>query len=88
MSENVKTKNKGRARARRPDGDDQFDTPNGYGSSSGGYNPQDWGRKRLSHGGCVYIDTDHLELCVPETPDAFEHTAAGPETDTTRSTTP
>src|SRR5262245_11870219 len=31
------------------------------------YNSLDWGRKFLAqNGGCVYIDLDHLELCLPE----------------------
>jgi proteasome accessory factor A len=39
-------------------------------------NPQDWGRKYLaSNGGCVYIDLDHLELCLPEVLSAFDHVA-------------
>ena len=43
----------------------------------GGWNPQDWGRKFLpANGGCIYIDLDHLELCVPETLTAWEHAAA------------
>lgn len=41
------------------------------------WNPQDWGRKFLpTNGGCVYIDLDHLELCVPETCSAWDHAAA------------
>lgn len=37
-------------------------------------NPQDWGRKYLpSNGGCVYIDLNHLELCIPEVRSAFDH---------------
>ena len=40
-------------------------------------NPQDWGRKFLdSNGGCVYIDLDHLELCLPEVLSAYDHVAA------------
>ncbi len=66
----------------------QYGFSYGYGSSysSGGgydgygwgsYSPQDWGRKFLpSNGGCVYIDLDHLELCVPEVMSAFDHVAA------------
>ncbi len=39
-------------------------------------NPQDWGRKYLpSNGGCVYIDLNHLELCIPEVRSAFDHLA-------------
>ncbi|MFH1681965.1 MAG: proteasome accessory factor PafA2 family protein [Candidatus Eisenbacteria bacterium] len=39
--------------------------------------PQDVGRKFLaSNGGCVYIDLNHLELCLPEVLGAREHVAA------------
>ena len=39
--------------------------------------PQDWGRKFLAeNGGCVYIDLDHLELCIPEVTNAWDHVAA------------
>src|SRR5438445_662902 len=41
-----------------------------------GYNAQDWGRKFLSNGGCVYIDLDHLELCIPEVLSARDHAAS------------
>jgi proteasome accessory factor A len=41
-----------------------------------GYNPQDWGRKWLTNGSCVYIDLDHLELCLPEVISAYDHVAA------------
>jgi proteasome accessory factor A len=45
--------------------------------TSGGWNPQDWGRKYLpTNGGCIYIDLDHLELCLPETLSAWDHAAA------------
>jgi len=45
--------------------------------SGSGYNPQDWGRKYLpSNGGCIYIDLDHLELCIPEVLSAYDHLAA------------
>ena len=38
---------------------------------------QDWGRKFLpGNGGCVYIDLDHLELCIPEVTNAWDHVAA------------
>jgi len=38
---------------------------------------QDWGRKFLAeNGGCVYIDLDHVELCVPEVTNAWDHVAA------------
>ena len=41
------------------------------------YNPQDWGRKYLpSNGGCVYIDLDHVEACIPEVMSAYDHAAA------------
>jgi proteasome accessory factor A len=40
-------------------------------------NAQDWGRKFLpSNGGCVYIDLDHVELCLPEVLSAYDHVAA------------
>ena len=43
----------------------------------GGWQPQDWGRKFLAtNGGCVYIDLDHLELCLPEVTSAWDHAAA------------
>jgi proteasome accessory factor A len=43
----------------------------------GGWQPQDWGRKFLAtNGGCVYIDLDHLELCLPEVVSAWDHAAA------------
>jgi proteasome accessory factor A len=39
-------------------------------------NPQDWGRKYLpTNGGCIYIDLDHLELCLPEVLSAYDHVA-------------
>ena len=39
-------------------------------------NPQDWGRKYLpSNGGCIYVDLDHLELCLPEVLSAYDHVA-------------
>jgi len=45
--------------------------------ASGAWNPQDWGRKYLpTNGGCIYIDLDHLELCLPETLSAWDHAAA------------
>jgi hypothetical protein len=40
------------------------------------HDPQDWGRKFLGNGGCVYIDLDHLELCLPEVVSAYDHVAA------------
>ncbi len=47
-------------------------------SSNGRANdPQDWGRKYLpSNGGCVYIDLNHLEVCIPEVTNAFDFVAA------------
>jgi len=37
----------------------------------------EWGRKFLpANGGCVYIDLDHLELCLPEVLSAWDHVAA------------
>jgi proteasome accessory factor A len=42
-----------------------------------GWSSQDWGRRYLpSNGGCVYIDLDHLELCIPEVLTAWDHAAA------------
>jgi proteasome accessory factor A len=39
--------------------------------------PQDRGRRFLTtNGGCVYIDLDHLEICLPEVTSAFDHAAA------------
>jgi hypothetical protein len=38
--------------------------------------PQDWGRKFLGNGGCVYVDLDHVELCLPELISAYDHVAA------------
>jgi Pup amidohydrolase len=41
------------------------------------WNPQDVGRKFLaSTAGCIYIDLDHFEVCVPETISAYDHVAA------------
>ena len=38
--------------------------------------PQDRGRLFLpGNGGCVYIDLDHLELCLPEVSNAYDHLA-------------
>ena len=55
----------------------------GYGYSSAGwsgtnaYNAQDCGRKFLgTNGGSIYVDLDHLELCIPEVLSAFDHAAA------------
>jgi proteasome accessory factor A len=53
-----------------------------YGTTSGStvhgsYNPQDWMRTYLpGNGGCVYIDLDHLEICLPEVLSARDHVAA------------
>ena len=45
-------------------------------SSSGGWSSRDWGRKYLAeNGGSVYIDLDHLELCLPEVLSAWDHVA-------------
>ena len=49
----------------------------GYEAGHGGYNPQDWMRTFLpGNGGCVYIDLDHLEVCLPEVLSARDHVAA------------
>jgi len=41
------------------------------------HDPRDWGRRFLAtNGGCIYIDLDHLELCLPEVHSAFDHVAA------------
>jgi hypothetical protein len=41
------------------------------------HDPQDWGRKYLpTNGGCVYIDLDHVEACLPEVISAYDHLAA------------
>lgn len=38
---------------------------------------REWGRKFLAgNGGCVYIDLDHLEVCLPEVLSAWDHVAA------------
>lgn len=61
------------------DGYASIDYGSGYGYSNQGYghNRQDWGRKYLkTNGGCVYIDLDHLELCLPEVVSAYDHVAA------------
>ncbi len=56
------------------------DAPNigvGFGSTrKSEYNPQDVGRIYLpENGGCVYIDLDHLEICLPEVKSAYDHVA-------------
>ncbi len=38
--------------------------------------PQDWGRRFLTNGGCAYVDLDHLELCTPEVRSATDHVAS------------
>ncbi len=39
--------------------------------------PSEWGRTFLpANGGCVYIDLDHLEVCLPEVLSAHDHVAA------------
>jgi len=49
----------------------------GDGSGDRVYTPQDWGRKYLpTSGGCVYIDLNHVEACVPEVISAYDHVAA------------
>ncbi len=56
-------------------GPSKSDSVNTYVSSV--WNPQDWGRKFLpANGGCIYIDLDHLELCLPETLSAWDHASA------------
>jgi Pup amidohydrolase len=46
-------------------------------SNNASHNIQDWARKFLTeNGGCVYIDLDHLELCIPEVTNAWDHVAA------------
>lgn len=48
-----------------------------YDSSYGTFDPQDWMRTYLpANGGCVYIDLDHLEICLPEVLSARDHVAA------------
>ncbi len=55
--------------------DDSNDSWSQYGYHS--YNCQDWGRKFLAdNGGCIYIDLNHLEVCLPECRCAFDHLAA------------
>jgi proteasome accessory factor A len=56
-----------------------YSLPSGSGAatSAWAYNPQDVSRRfLLSNGGCAYIDLDHVELCLPEVIDAFDHVAA------------
>jgi proteasome accessory factor A len=58
---------------------------NGYSVATAGYavstaydyESQDWGRKFLpTNGGCVYVDLNHLELCIPECGSAYDFVAA------------
>ncbi len=44
--------------------------------TASGYNLQDWGRKYLCNGSCIYIDLDHLELATAEVTGAKDHVAA------------
>jgi len=55
----------------------------GYGRWAGArsnvivYDPQDIGRRFLvENGGCIYIDLNHLEICLPEVLSAEDHLAA------------
>lgn len=41
-----------------------------------GFEPMDWGRKFLVNGSCVYVDMDHLEICIPEVLSAHNYVAA------------
>ncbi len=42
-----------------------------------GYDPQDVSRRFLAaNGACAYVDLDHVELCLPEVVDAWDHLAA------------
>jgi len=50
---------------------------NGASISAYAYELQDVSRRfLLSNGGCAYIDLDHVELCIPEVINAFDHVAA------------
>lgn len=41
------------------------------------FDSQDHGRRYSpANGACVYIDLNHLEICIPEVTSAFDHTAA------------
>ena len=45
-------------------------------TSKSGYDPRDHERRYLAeNGGCVYIDLDHVELCLPETRSVYDHVA-------------
>jgi hypothetical protein len=49
----------------------------GWNRGATAYDRQDWGRKYLpTNGGCVYIDLDHVEACIPEVISAYDHVAA------------
>jgi proteasome accessory factor A len=55
------------------------DRDSAYAEQGSGYHEyaQDRGRKFLpANGGCVYIDLDHLEICLSEVKSAFDHVAA------------
>ena len=56
-----------------------YSLPSGSGATASAciYNPQNVSRRfLLRNGGCAYIDLDHVELCLPEVIDAFDHVAA------------
>jgi hypothetical protein len=44
--------------------------------SAPGFDRMDWGRRFLPNGGCAYIDSDHLEICIPEVRSAADYMAA------------
>ncbi|MCK5406097.1 MAG: proteasome accessory factor PafA2 family protein, partial [Candidatus Krumholzibacteria bacterium] len=45
-------------------------------TSKSGYDPRDHERRYLAeNGGCVYINLDHVELCLPETRSVYDHVA-------------
>ena len=61
---------------RAHDGAERRGPSNGDGAVQVKFNPQDWGRKYLpTNGGCIYVDLDHLELCLPEVLSAYDHVA-------------
>lgn len=69
----------------RPDQDQRVGWGDGlgYGRWAGArsnvivYDPQDIGRRFLAeNGGCIYIDLNHLEICLPEVLSAEDHLAA------------
>jgi proteasome accessory factor A len=47
-----------------------------HASNQRGFEPMDWGRKFLFNGSCVYVDMDHLEICIPEVRSALDYVAA------------